>query len=540
MNTLTLYPIIDALAAGLLHSLWLFPLLVGVDWLVSRRLSRSAHRYLAHLLTLLSCALVFFGIVGHRWWSLTAAFGEAVFLEGELGGELTLQLTDGFAKLGLTPEGGWAEYLVGVYVVGLLFLLGRWGYRYWLTVRLRRGGLLPEPAHRELFRALSREVLPGGRVDWRITDRVRSVLVVGILRPVVLFPVGLINQLSVEEVSAILRHELTHLRRHDPLWNAIQELLQALFFYHPVIYWLGRELDREREFACDDAVLEQTEPKIYARALLRAASYSLHPKIPLTMAATSAPNFTQRIQRLFATDEANHLRTPLLTFRFSLLPPLAMLPLLLLLAYTVVSPYQLTAQVTGSASVSKEIVLTGTIIAGDTKQPLIGATVVVPNAKLGTITDFDGKYELTVNSDQLNVALSYVGYEPVYVQLMTDRDAAEVNFVMYPDQKSVISSKDDGVEAIYLKKVKDEDMKGLRKAQRSKVRGAAVNDSGKITDNALFVVDGKKVEFGKDGLNELDPATIEKIEVIKDEDKIRALGHGTDYSGAVIITLKKQ
>ena len=95
MNTLNLYPFCEALTSGLLHSLWLFPLLAGLDWLLTRALPQSRHRYLSHLLTLLACLVVFVGMVGRRWWSLTDRYWQATFMEAELGSPLTVQLTDG-------------------------------------------------------------------------------------------------------------------------------------------------------------------------------------------------------------------------------------------------------------------------------------------------------------------------------------------------------------------------------------------------------------------------------------------------------------
>lgn len=539
MNTLTIYPFCEALATGLLHSLWLFPLLVGINWLVARQLSQSRHRYLSHLLTLLTCLVTFLGLVGWRWWTVASAWSTASFLDAEIGPSLAIQLTDGFQKIGLWTTNDWTVYLAIAYAGGLFFVLGRYLTRYLNTRKMRRGGLLPTPEQRTLFAQLKAEILPEGRADWRITDRIRNVLVVGILRPVILFPVGLVNQLTTEEVTAILRHELTHLRRHDPLWNAVQELIRALFFYHPVIYWLCGELDREREFACDDAVLLQTNPGIYARALLRVANYSLSPKIPLTMAATSTPDFTQRIQRLFS--HAAAAPRPGLSFssRSSWLSPLAVLPVLLLLIYAVVNPYQLTAQTITEdiKTLQQEIVITGKVVDGLTGTPLIGTAISIPTENTGTITDFNGEYRLKGSSGNVMLRYSYVGYLPVDIQFVTENANNTIDIMLYSDQKANITFGGDSKRSKVMR---------LDRIVEEGAEETPVIISGRVDDtndnsfyqNVLMLIDGVR-HTGK-GFGDIQPEDIESIDVLKDKAKIEALGFGTDFEGAILIKTKKQ
>lgn len=532
MNTLNIYPFCEALATGLLHSLWLFPLLVGLDWLVARRLTASKHRYLAHLLTLMTCLVVFLGIVGLRWWTISWAWSDASFLQMEMGGKLANQLTDGFQKLGLNTAADWTVYLASAYAVCLLVLLVRYVVRYRSTLYMRKGGLLPDPEQRALFSALKLKVYPQGRVDWRITDRVRNVLVVGVLRPVILFPVGLINQLTGDEVAAILHHELTHLRRYDPFWNAVQEMTLTLFFYHPVIYFLCGELDREREYACDDAVLQKTEPKLYARALLRVANYSLNPKIPLTMAATSTPDFTQRVQRLFSSNEQRpHLP---FTNRSSWISTLAVLPLLLLLTYAVVNPYQLTAQAAPAEEKASEIVFTGTIVDGDTGEPLIGTSLMVPDTETGTISGFKGDFEIRLSPDNRQLLVSYVGYRTLHFHVQSNKSVT-ANIKLYKDKRGEIEVDVNKAQFIYLED-SERDYGGEQAGSEIKIRGSdlILKDNNKI----LYLIDGKKKEDSS--LETIDPEDIESINVFKKKEDIGKFGYGTEYEGVISIKMKKK
>lgn len=53
-------------------------------------------------------------------------------------------------------------------------------------------------------------------------------------------------------MEALLAHELAHIARRDWLWNGVQCVIEALLFFHPAVWWLGRVIRREREHACDD------------------------------------------------------------------------------------------------------------------------------------------------------------------------------------------------------------------------------------------------------------------------------------------------
>lgn len=536
MNTLNIYPFCEALATGLLHSLWLFPLLAGIDRLVAGLLPRSRDRYQSHLITLITCLAAFLGVVSWHWWTITWAWSDASFLQMEVGASLASQLTDGFQKLGLSTAANWTIYLALAYTIGLLIVLVRYIGRYRSTLYVRKGGLLPAPDQRALFTALKEEVYPQGRTDWRITDRVRNVLVVGVLRPVILFPVGLVNQLTAEEVAVILRHELTHLRRYDPFWNAVQEIILTLFFYHPVIYFLCRELDREREYACDDDVLQKTDPKLYARALLRVANYSSHPKIPLTMAATSTPDFTQRVQRLFSTTEPRP-RLPF-TNRSPWISVLTVLPLLLVFAYTVANPYQLSAQIpntTSEITSGQEIMLTGTVVDGDTNEPLIGTTVVMSGTSKGTITNLMGEYEFRVISGTVPLSLSYVGYQSLNIQLLDQKENGTINFKLYRDRKGEVDITNRGAKFIFVERIPYPD--GSESASPTRT-ATATGLKLEGNDKILYLIDGEKKE--DTSLETINPQDIESISVFKDKDEIAKFGYGTKYEGVISIKLKKK
>ncbi|MEM9657729.1 MAG: M56 family metallopeptidase, partial [Planctomycetota bacterium] len=91
--------------------------------------------------------------------------------------------------------------------------------------------------------------------------------VMGFLRPIIVLPVSMLTGQSAHELSAIIAHELAHIRRHDFLMNLIQTAIETLLFYHPAAWWLSSVVRQERENCCDDIAMAICGRKNYAAAL---------------------------------------------------------------------------------------------------------------------------------------------------------------------------------------------------------------------------------------------------------------------------------
>ncbi|HEY4086642.1 MAG TPA: M56 family metallopeptidase [Bryobacteraceae bacterium] len=93
--------------------------------------------------------------------------------------------------------------------------------------------------------------------------------IVGILRPVLLLPKGIEERLTPDQLNAIFVHESAHVRRRDNLTSAIHMAVQSIFWFHPLVWWVGMRLVEERERACDEEVLRHgVRPQIYAEGIL--------------------------------------------------------------------------------------------------------------------------------------------------------------------------------------------------------------------------------------------------------------------------------
>ncbi len=102
-----------------------------------------------------------------------------------------------------------------------------------------------------------------------ISSDVSAPAAIGFFLPSIIFPPGLLSQLSRDEIRVILLHELAHLRRWDDWTNLGQKLVKAVLFFHPAVWWIESRLTLEREMACDDIVLAETSsPRAYASSLI--------------------------------------------------------------------------------------------------------------------------------------------------------------------------------------------------------------------------------------------------------------------------------
>jgi bla regulator protein blaR1 len=100
-------------------------------------------------------------------------------------------------------------------------------------------------------------------------------VLIGYVKPLILIPVGMLTQLSGEQVEAILMHELAHVRRHDYLVNLIQNAIDTIFFFNPAVLWISALVRIERENCCDDIAISETRSrKQFVEALVCFNQYS--------------------------------------------------------------------------------------------------------------------------------------------------------------------------------------------------------------------------------------------------------------------------
>src|SRR5438874_5152348 len=256
--------LVAALGWALLHFVW-EGVLIGCATavlLTALRNRRAETRYAAGCAALLLCLA----------WPLA----DLVLMLGssDAGGPAAHSLA-GLAGAVLRTGGaglpGWLgarlDWIVGAWAacagaLGLRMMLGLlWVGR---AARARAG----DPLWQARLTALAGRCGLTRELRLRVIDGIASPVTAGWWRPVVLVPATLLTGMDAPLLEALLAHELGHVKRHDYLVNLVQNVVEALLFYHPAVWWISRRIRIEREQIADDVAARTLgEPRRLAVAL---------------------------------------------------------------------------------------------------------------------------------------------------------------------------------------------------------------------------------------------------------------------------------
>lgn len=210
-----------------------------------------------------------------------------------------------------TQLAAWLPGIVAIWSMGVLLLTIRLARAWWSTERVRRVGT--HPVSQAMEAAVARLAGKLGlrrHVSLSESTLVDVPTVIGWIRPAILMPMGALAGLSVQQLEAVISHELAHIRRHDYLVNGLQNVAETLFFYHPGVWWISRQIRVEREHCCDDiAVATCGNSVAYARALASLEEVRHH-RATLALAATDGPLLT-RVRRLLGAPTRDEYRPSL-------------------------------------------------------------------------------------------------------------------------------------------------------------------------------------------------------------------------------------
>ena len=185
-----------------------------------------------------------------------------------------------------------ALWLCGVVAFSIRLLAG-WRF----TARLQSTS---HPAPAEWQRMLTEIGTRAGtsrHVRLLVSSMVDVPAVIGWLRPAILVPVECLTGMPVEHFTALLAHEMAHIRRNDYLASIVQSVAEAVLFYHPAVWWVSGQIRAEREACCDDLAVESCGDVLtYARALAALESIQ-QPRLTTALAANGG-SLIRRIRRL--------------------------------------------------------------------------------------------------------------------------------------------------------------------------------------------------------------------------------------------------
>src|SRR6266566_3662106 len=199
-------------------------------------------------------------------------------------------------------------FLAVVWLCGFLVVIFHWYFRWRrISVAIRKSVPLQEGREVQALRRLERATGMGKATEMLLSRTSLEPGVFGITRPVLLWPEGISERLEDSHLEAILAHELWHVRRRDNLAAAVHMVVEALFWFHPLVWWLGARLVDERERASDEAVVGSgSAPHVYAESILKTCQFSLESPL-VCMAGITGSDLKKRIELIMRNDARESL-----------------------------------------------------------------------------------------------------------------------------------------------------------------------------------------------------------------------------------------
>jgi uncharacterized protein (TIGR03435 family) len=294
----TLWAMIEPPLANHLWQSTLFAVVAGLLTLALKK-NRAHVRYWLWLAASVKFIVPFSLLVdlGSRLRSSDVPATRVIILMQQIGQPFALTSsarTATFGAIQLLPA-----FLLAVWSIGFLAMLSFWWVRWHRMSAALHGSAILE-TEREFEMLCRVQKSSGVKIKIRLRASATAVEpgIVGFFRPVLLLPAGITERLTDAQLEAIFQHELCHVTRRDNLVAAVHMLVQAVFWFHPLLWWVGAKLISERERACDEEVLSQgSDPQVYAEGILKVCEFYLESPL-VCVAGVTGSNLKRRIEEI--------------------------------------------------------------------------------------------------------------------------------------------------------------------------------------------------------------------------------------------------
>jgi len=300
-------PFVNALAWSILHSFWQI-LVIALLWRVSVFFARKAPslvRQNLSIFALLAVPVVFI-ITFLKQYNIYNTVQRIAFVEFEGSG---VHSWEGLSSLYVLQKQnttltkfleGYSSFIFWIYLAGIALMSVYFvlSYSKLFQVRTKNLNQIPDAWLQIVSSARIRSGI-GEKIKIYLSPNITIPLVAGFFKPVVLLPLAISASLSIQEVENILLHEFYHIRCKDHYVNAMQYMLEILFFYHPCTWWISQTLRSQRESKVDEWVVKQTnKPLEYAQTLLYLEEKRQSSLQPVLAASSSKNTLLTRIKNI--------------------------------------------------------------------------------------------------------------------------------------------------------------------------------------------------------------------------------------------------
>jgi beta-lactamase regulating signal transducer with metallopeptidase domain len=279
---------LQALAQSLIASIWQMALLwlATIFLLKLLRLSSAQKFNIAFSAQLSGFSLFIYNCI-HNYFD-----GTATIIASETSAKILLNINN--AVIALMP------FIALIYICIVLFKLTKLLYTYKHAKGLKSYEVKKIAADKRIFVQQVSELFSLRRkVSIFLSAKIICPLTIGFLKPVILIPVAAINQLTTEQMEAVILHELAHIKRADYLLFILQSIVEKFFFFNIFSLMLSTIIERERENTCDDWVLQfRYNSQHYAEALFKLGRLKASPVFSMQFTGKKENLLLTRIKRL--------------------------------------------------------------------------------------------------------------------------------------------------------------------------------------------------------------------------------------------------
>jgi len=316
---------IAAFGLTVMHSLWIGAIISGLTAILFAFIRKSTHaRYIIAttglVIIFISSLIIFVNIKDstHQWLrddvmipgvSKFQSINEN-YHQGKLSGGFNIS----GSILGITRDAerlfiNHSELIVLIWIIGVLILGAKFTGAYIYANRFRKRCTIDIP---DIWTVRIEKIAEKINLKTKIravkSAFVRIPFVTGWLKPVVILPASVLSGIPVEQVEAIIAHELAHIKRNDYLVNIFQSFIEIIMFFNPSVWWISDIIRKERENCCDDIALAAgTKSLVYVKALASMQEISLSPPAPAIAIKRNNNKLINRIKRITAMKNRKNL-----------------------------------------------------------------------------------------------------------------------------------------------------------------------------------------------------------------------------------------
>lgn len=308
---------LQQLAWSLLDSLWQFAALwlAYIAFTFFFKKAAAAIKYNVALLLLFTGTLAVAGNFVYRYWYQPDASFSLIGYAQDHYNSLYQQSMNYFSNI--------LPYVSIIYLGAVLFLSLRFLFFIRASYLLNKRDLVKiSPVYKIYIQELSMRMSIKKKVSVWISKHVDAPVLIGYFKPVILLPLAAINQLTTEQLEAILLHEMAHVQRNDYFVNVLLGVVNIVLFFNPFARLFIKVLETERENSCDDFVLQfRYSPEKYAKALLTLEQNRLNvlPTLSLSSNGKNEKHLLTRVKRIMNVPVNTKLNKQQLVFPLLLL-----------------------------------------------------------------------------------------------------------------------------------------------------------------------------------------------------------------------------